>query len=948
MTASSDAAADPPFVGRERELAVLERCAAEARHGEPRVVVIEGCAGAGKSALLARFLHQLPGAHVVRASGAEAEMSLPYGLIGQLAANAGLASHDPPLVTADPLVVGADLALFLGQAHPTGKLMVLVVDDLHWADLASAAALLFVLRRMHGDAFLGVLSARPAELGLLGDGWGRFASGDHRATSLRVGALTIQEVRSLARAIGAGDLSHRAASRLVDHTGGNPGYCRAVLEESDPETWDGPGDALPVPRQLAGPVIARLSTLTPEARMLADAAAILGRSCGLTMAAALACLPDPVPALGELIAVGLATEQAPGAGSRILFPDPLTHHVIHDEIGPVRRRLLHQQAAVLAGADDALGHRVAAAAGCGAALAADLAADLEKAARAAEADVARRDRMAQAATWLTQASALSPGPADAGRLILDAVEMLLRCGDIAEAEALAPRAADAGHGPRRSAVLGHLDLLADRPASAESLLSDAWQAHDPALEPLTGAQAATGLLSCCLISGRLREAVTWGERAVAAAGADYVRRQHALCALAMALAHSQRGAEALARLDSMPACAGEVPLSQTDALVARGMVRVIMEDLEAAVTDLAAVAGRIRSGAPVRQAGLCLGYLAEAEHRLGSWDDAALHAERAVSLAHETGRVSDFSFVHSFAALVPAGRGDWAAAAAHVNAAGAAARTAGAGLGITAWAAARAVLASARGEDEEVLRAADAVRQTGRARAFGNLGMYGWRSLEVDALISLGHREEAGKALAEIDASLSASSPASTRIATARLRGALTGACGDAVRSAQAFESAWDLARGVDLPFQLAQLELDDGRRLRRSARRPEAIARLRAARGRLVRLGARPYVAACDQELAACGVQLGQEGSPGTLGLSATELAVARLVAAGRSNREAAAELYVSVKGIEFHLSNIFAKLGISSRRALADHLGNEAGEGTPAGSTSRLRTTPVSGRQN
>jgi DNA-binding CsgD family transcriptional regulator len=106
--------------------------------------------------------------------------------------------------------------------------------------------------------------------------------------------------------------------------------------------------------------------------------------------------------------------------------------------------------------------------------------------------------------------------------------------------------------------------------------------------------------------------------------------------------------------------------------------------------------------------------------------------------------------------------------------------------------------------------------------------------------------------------------------------------------------------------------------------------------------------VAACDQELAACGVQLGQEGSPGTLGLSATELAVARLVAAGRSNREAAAELYVSVKGIEFHLSNIFAKLGISSRRALADHLGNEAGEGTPAGSTSRLRTTPVSGRQN
>ena len=87
------------------------------------------------------------------------------------------------------------------------------------------------------------------------------------------------------------------------------------------------------------------------------------------------------------------------------------------------------------------------------------------------------------------------------------------------------------------------------------------------------------------------------------------------------------------------------------------------------------------------------------------------------------------------------------------------------------------------------------------------------------------------------------------------------------------------------------------------------------------------------------------------TLGLSATELAVARLVAAGRSNREAAAELYVSVKGIEFHLSNIFAKLGIRSRRALADHVDNGPAAATPAvpvAVTSRFGATPVSAEQN
>src|SRR5450755_3063605 len=509
----ADAGADAPFVGRERELTALERHAFEAGHGEPRVVFVEGRAGVGKSALLARFLRTLPDACVVRATGAESELSLPYGLIGQLVASAGLASRDAPLAAADPLVVGADLAVLLGQAHATGRLVVLAVDDLHWADPGSAAALLFALRRMHGQAFLGALSARPAELALLGDGWERFASGDHRASRLRLGGLTAEEVQSLAQATGAGGLPGRAASRLVSHTEGNPGHCRAVIDENDPETWDGPGDAIPVPRQFAGTTLGRLAALTPAARRLAGAAAVLGRSGSLSTAAMLACLPDPLPALGELIAAGLAMEQIRGSGNLILFADPLTHRVIQDDMEPVPRRLLHQQAAALAGPDDGLGHRVAAATGRDVALAADL----EAAAHAAAADLASQGRRALAAAWLAQASALSPVPADAGRLILDALDVLLSGGDVAEAEALAPRVADTPRGPRRSAVLGHLDLLAARPASAEALLRDAWHASDPAREPLTGVRAATGLLSCCLISGRLREAVTWGERAADAA-----------------------------------------------------------------------------------------------------------------------------------------------------------------------------------------------------------------------------------------------------------------------------------------------------------------------------------------------------------------------------------------------------------------------------------------------
>jgi tetratricopeptide (TPR) repeat protein len=806
-------------------------------------VIIEGPAGAGKSSLLSRFVQRLPDVMVVRGSGAEPELSLPYGLIGQLVAAADMGSRDTPPPTADPLVVGADLAGLLTRQDATGRLVVLAIDDLHWADPGSTAALLFALRRMQGAVFLGVLSTRAAEISLLGDGWSRFVNGDHRVTKLRVGALTVEEVQSLACAIGAGELSPGAASRLVRHTGGNLGYCRAVLEECSPKSWKDSGDPLPMPRQLAGPVLARLSALTMPAQALAAAAAVIGRSGLLATAAALAGLPDPVLALDELAGAGLAEEQAPGSGSRIVFCDARTHQVTYAGIGPIRRRQLHLQAAALGGNDAALRHRIAAAVGRDAALAADLeaagreaaglgAATAPRAAASAAgtgpagtgpagtgpagtgpagagpagtgpagAEAAGRERMTRAAAWLAHASAMSPDPADSGRLILDAVEILLSCGEVAEAEALAPQVAETALGPRRSVLLGQLDLLAARPASAEALLSDAWQAHDPARAPLVGAQAATGLLACCLISGRLREAVAWGERAVGRAGADALHGTHAASALALALAHSQRGQEALATLDSVPACAGEVPLSQTDALVARGMVRVIQEDLEAASADLSAAAGRLRSGVPVRHACLCLGYLAEAEYRLGFWDDASRNAELAVMLARQAGRVADLSFAHGFAALVPAGRGDWATAAAHVDAAGAAARTAGSGLGITAWAAARAALAAARGDHEEVLRAVAAVRRTGRARAFGGLGVYDWRPFEVDALIALGSLDDAGRALAEIDASRSASSPASARIAAARLRGMLAAVRGDAARSAQAFKHAWEHARGSPLPF---------------------------------------------------------------------------------------------------------------------------------------------------
>ena len=289
---------------------MLEAAAVAARRGEPRVVLVEGEAGAGKSSLLARFASGLAGAAVLRAGGDEAELLLPYGVAGQLTASARGAGGRPGLLATglsdrvDPLAVGADLVMWLGQCCRGRQLVLVLVDDLQWADGPSARALLFAVRRLQADRVLVVAAARPGELARLGEGWLRFLAGDHRAGRVRLGGLGPEEVAALGRALGAGELPRRAVSRLLQETGGNPLYCRAVLEEAGAGGLGLDDGAVRVPRSLAGTVLARVGALSPAARQLAEAAAVLGQRCELVTAAALAGLADPLPALGEAASGG--------------------------------------------------------------------------------------------------------------------------------------------------------------------------------------------------------------------------------------------------------------------------------------------------------------------------------------------------------------------------------------------------------------------------------------------------------------------------------------------------------------------------------------------------------------------------------------------------------------------------------------------------------------------
>jgi len=135
-----------------------------------------------------------------------------------------------------------------------------------------------------------------------------------------------------------------------------------------------------------------------------------------------------------------------------------------------------------------------------------------------------------------------------------------------------------------------------------------------------------------------------------------------------------------------------------------------------------------------------------------------------------------------------------------------------------------------------------------------------------------------------------------------------------------AYERALAVSEQVQAALSQARLESAYGRFLLRHGERRPALDLLRAARERLIRLQAKPYLAICDELLHSAGLR---PPSPGAaLDLTSQELAVARLVAAGRTNSEVGLELFITSRTVAFHLTNIYAKAGINSRRELAERL--------------------------
>jgi DNA-binding CsgD family transcriptional regulator len=294
------------------------------------------------------------------------------------------------------------------------------------------------------------------------------------------------------------------------------------------------------------------------------------------------------------------------------------------------------------------------------------------------------------------------------------------------------------------------------------------------------------------------------------------------------------------------------------------------------------------------------------------------YAQLATSLALDTDRPVDLARAHARAAQVLAFRGQWADADAHARAARAAAERFPRALTTAAAAIAGTSLAFARGDWAGVIDAVEPVRAAGPPSVGGLPGVLNWRAFEADALVGLGRLSDAERALDEFGSAVPHGGLGSAVLALGRCRGNLAAAVGDETGAGQAFSQARSITTMAAMPFEVALLNLDDGRRLRRFGHGPAAVAPLEEAHKAFSQLGADPFVQACATELAALHVPAAAQDPAALAGLSRAELAVARLVATGLTNGEVAGQLYVSVKTVEYHLRNSYMKLGVTSRRAL------------------------------
>lgn len=867
------------FVGRASEFDDLSRRLTARGTDGLEVIVVTGKPGAGKTALLRRFAERRPGSRWATAT--TWEKPLAGGVLAQL-------SHPAP--PADPVAAAAELARALAGHRPA----LLVIDDAQHADTPSLQALSTFARHHRKLPVLIVLvsdgEALPIPI---------LTSGE-----LRLAGLSPADVAELASARGR-MLHPSMVDRLTRHTDGNPRHLVALLDELPPERWAQLDSHLPAPKQVTSRVAAQLDEAESAGRTLVLALAVLDEQATLADAARLADLDRPFAAVDAATRAGLL---AAGDPVQPRLQDSLTRAAVLDLAGPQAVADAHQRAAdIVTDPVARVRHRVAAT-------------PLPDPSLADEVDALARECGADgawglAASLFRDASRLTADPWLRDRRLTHSVDALVAAGDCVGAGALVPAVESLRETPLRSAVLAYLAILRGRATEAELRLRRAWDIVSIDREPETAAFIAQRHVLHALVHCQGDEVVEWADRAVQLAGRDSPAGIEAAAIRGLGLLAAGHPDRAVAAYEDLRTRVRHGAQAQR-VVMGRGWVQLMRDDIEGARSSLETAVASAPLGGSTRITLWAWAWLARVQFVMGEWDNALASVDQGRTLARSSGIVLTTPLLEWTAGHIAALRGDWAAAES-------AACTASAGSGEyemmrIPMLLLRAQIAEVQTDYATTCRVLEPLSRIAAGTSLQEPGYWPWADTMGNALVLNGELEAADTFLRPHEQLARTREHRSAQARLGCARGRLLGALGDIAGAQKVFEESLAQLDGLPLRYDTARVNLAYGQTLRRAGKRRAADAVIGAARELYAALGAVVDVARCDRELKAGGLHQPRDARD-SAELTPQEEAVTVLVAKGLSNREVAAELYVSPKTVQYHLTRVYAKLGVRSRAELA-----------------------------
>ncbi|KZB79227.1 ATP-binding protein [Amycolatopsis regifaucium] len=891
--------------GRDTEHRVLDELLSAVMAGHSGALVVLGEPGIGKTTLLdyAAKTATSEGARVLRGSGVEFEAELPFAGL-QLLLRPALRHLDAlpeaqaaalrsalglaPAGGGDQFLIGLAVLSLLARLAED-KPLVCLVDDAQWLDRATVETLLFAARRLAEDGVLLVFGARS-----------HFSA--HGLPELELTGLDASAATALL-AEHADDLTPQLRYRLLAEAGGNPLALielPAALGDADSAL----DTHLPLTEKLRATFSAQLDRLPDATRWLlliaaaedtGDLAIVLSAAAGFG-----ATVADLRPAeLAGLVVV---------ADGTVGFRHPLVRTATYQGAPLADRLALHQAlAGALSGpehADRHAWHLATASTGPDEAVAEEL----ERTATRA----GSRHGHTAAATAYERAAQLSPAVAERARRLVLAAEAAAEAGEVSRARSLAVAVTEPPEDPELRARLVQVDALArfaeGRAGEAHRLLLDAAN-----LAGLGQEQSLDLLLAGSYFgwfAGR-RELVESLDRLTALRlepdGARGAMARLLVAAISVLLDRDVAPAD-LAALGEQAGLHADAPhqlLLVCGLELATGQDAAVLSLARRAVTE-ARADGRI-----ARLPNL-LFLLAEAQLAVSLHRDALASATEGNQIAEDTGQHQWRGMHAGVLAYLMAIEGDDTRCRDLADSVLAAPD--GPGTHRAIWA--LGVLDLGRGR-----AAAALARLATLAESPSGYGVAVTRSVPdlVEAAVRLGEPARAGEAFDRFTTRARSMRQAWADALVARCRALL----GPEQEAEHHFTAALSLHGKDRRPFEQARTELLYGEWLRRARRKAEASTHLRSAKETFERLQARPWLERVEGELGATGVT-GSGGGHATLRgplaqLTPQELQIVRLAATGLSNRDIAAQLFLSPRTVGHHLYKAYPKLGVQSRAELA-----------------------------